>query len=303
MRYVFIINPVAGKGKGEEIIPKINEYFNGGNNYKVFVTEKQGHAQEIAKAEALTGEELRIFACGGEGTCFEVINGIIGYSNVSFGIIPCGSANDFLKYFGSKKHFLDLPSLINGQTIDIDLIKANEFYCINSCSVGMDAIVADQMRLFKRIPGISGNSAYKLALVKTFLSKIGVRLKIKIDGKPFGEKDCLFAVCANGPIYGGGFKSAPHANPMDNILDFTIIDKISKLKIPPLVKVYENGQHEGIDCCSMGRCTNMEIESENPMPVNLDGELIHRNKVEFQIAKKALKFILPEKIAAKILTK
>ncbi len=303
MRYIFIINPVAGKGKGEDIIPKIDEYFNGSDNYKIFVTQKQGHAQKIANAEALTGDELRIFACGGEGTCFEVINGIIGHSNVSFGTIPYGSANDFLKYFGGKKEFLDLPSLINGQTIDIDLIKANEFYCINSCSVGMDAIVADQMRLFKRIPGISGNTAYKLALVKTFLSKIGVRLKIKIDGKPFDEKDCLFAVCANGPIYGGGFKSAPHANPMDGNLDFAVIDKISKLKIPPLVKVYEKGQHEGLDCCTMGRCTSMEIESENPMPVNLDGELIHRNKVKFQIEKKALKFILPPKIAAEILTK
>ena len=59
-------------------------------------------------APAESGEELRIFAAGGEGTAFEVLNGVVGFDNVSIGVIPCGSANDFLKYFGNKEEFFDI---------------------------------------------------------------------------------------------------------------------------------------------------------------------------------------------------
>ncbi len=302
MRYVFIINPTAGKGNGTAIIPKIEDYFQNGEDYKIIVTEREGEGTELARQEAQTGDEIRMFACGGEGTCFEVVNGIAGYSNVTFGVIPCGSANDFLKYFGDKKLFFDIAAQVDGEEVEIDLIKADEFYCINCCSVGMDAIIADEMRLFKGIPGVSGNMAYKLSLLKTFLGKIGLKLKITVDGKCKEAKDYLFAVCANGPIYGGSFKAAPKANPFDGELDFVIIDPVSKLRIPKLVKVYENGNHEGIDICTMGRCKKMEIESDIDMPVNLDGELIHRKKIKFEIAQKALKFILPKGMKSELLT-
>lgn len=293
MRYVFIINPTAGKGNGTGIIPEIERVCKD-LDYKIFVTDRAGHAGELAKNEAETGDEICMFACGGEGTSFEVVNGIVGYDNVSFGVIPCGSANDFLKNFGDKKPFFDISAQLEGSTVQIDLIKANEFYCINCCSVGMDAIVADEMRLFKRLPGVSGNMAYKLSLLKTFLGKIGLKLKITIDGKTSDTKEYLFAVCANGGVYGGSFKAAPKASPFDQVLDFVIIDPVSKLRIPKLVKVYESGNHDGLDICTMGRCESMEIESETDMPVNLDGELIHRKKIKFEIAKQALRFIVPK---------
>ncbi|MBR3961696.1 MAG: diacylglycerol kinase family lipid kinase [Clostridia bacterium] len=293
MRYVFIINPTAGKGNGTSIIPEIEKTLEG-KDYKIYVTEKSAEGTEIARKEAESGEEIRMFACGGEGTGFEVINGIVGFGNVAFGVVPCGSANDFLKSFGNKEHFFDIAAQVAGEEKEIDLIKANEYYCINCCSVGMDAIVADGMRLFKRLPLISGSVAYKLSLLKTFLGKIGIKLKITIDGVQTAARDYLFAVCANGPIYGGGFKAAPNAVPFDGILDYVVINPVSKLKIPSLVKVYEQGRHEGLDICSMGKCRSMEIESEALMPVNLDGELVHLKKVEFSIAEKALRFIIPQ---------
>ncbi len=293
MKYVFIINPIAGKGNGENIVRDIKKYFENREDYEIYITEKSGEGTQIAKKIAKTNEKTRFFACGGEGTCFEVVNGIVGFDNAEFGVIPCGSANDFLKNFTSKEKFFDIAAQIEGETRKIDLIKAGEFYCINCCSVGMDAIVADGMRAFKGIPFISGNMAYKLSLVKTFLGKIGLKLGITIDGKKTHERDYLFAVCANGGIYGGGFKAAPKASPFDETLDFVIIKPVSKLRIPSLVKVYEKGNHEGLDICEMGRCTEMEIESSIDMPVNLDGELIHRKKIKFEVAKKALSFVVP----------
>ncbi len=304
MRYVFIINPVAGKGKGHKILPDlIRRHFGGSDNFEIYVTEHRGHAGEIAAAAASRNDDVRIYACGGEGTFFEVINSVIKHNNVSVGVIPCGSANDFIKFFGDKEDFLDIDSQLKGRSIEIDAIKADEFYCINSCSVGMDAVVADNMHIFKKWPLVTGSIAYKMALVKTFLGKTGMKLRLSIDGQDQGVGDYLFAVCANGPIYGGGYKSAPKAVPFDGRLNYTVVGTVPKKKMLRLVKLYELGLHEGIECCTSGECMSFSIECDRPMPINLDGEIIHRKKISFSIEKSVIRFILPAKIAEKFETK
>ncbi len=296
MRYVFIINPTAGKGKGpDSIIPKIKEYFKGREMPEIYVTEYQGQAKQLATAAAKGTERVRIFACGGEGTCFEVLNGIYGYGNVELGVIPCGSANDFLKFFGDKENFFDIEQQINAESIPIDLIKADEFYCINGCSVGMDAMVADGMKSFKRIPFVSGSMAYTLSVLRTLLKKIGIKIQTTVDGVKREAKECLFVVCANGPIYGGGYKAAPYATPMDGKLDYTVIGTVSKLKIPTLIGTYKRGEHEDLDICEMGQCQSLQVTAEREVPINLDGEIIHRKSINFEIVKKGINFVIPAK--------
>lgn len=152
MRYVFYINPAAGKGNSQEnIIKSINDYFSDkGQKYKIHITKAIGDAQIEARKEAETGDDIRMFACGGEGTVFEVLNGIVGFNNVELGVIPCGSANDFLKFFKTRDEFLDIAEQIDGDAVEMDLIKAGDKYCLNGCSVGMDAVVASRMSGFKR---------------------------------------------------------------------------------------------------------------------------------------------------------
>ena len=301
MRYVFIVNPVAGKGKGPDtVVPKINEYFKNADNYNVYITTYKGEAREIAEREAKTGDQVRIFPCGGEGTFFEALNGVIGYKNVEIGVIPCGTANDFLKYFGQKDLFFDIAKMCEGESVEVDLIKADDMYCINQCSVGMDAIVAERMQKFKKLPLVNGKTAYTLAIIKLFLGKIGLELNIKIDDNEPFKKDCLFAVCANGPVYGGGYSSAPSAVPFDGKLDFAIVDTVSKFKVIPFLKSYSDGTHEKYDFCSIGNCKTMEIYADKPFPVNLDGEIISKDHVKFELVKKAVRFILPKEIAAKL---
>lgn len=302
MRYVFIVNPVAGKGKGPDtVVPKINEYFKNGENYTVYVTSYKGEAREIAELQARTGDKVRIFACGGEGTFFEALNGVVGYDNVEIGVIPCGTANDFLKCFGEKELFFDIEEISEGVSVELDLIKADDMYCINQCSVGMDAIVAERMQKFKKIPFVTGKLAYTLALIKLFLGKIGLDLNIKIDDKIEISKNVLFAVCANGPVYGGGYTSAPNATPFDQKLDFTIVDTISKIKVIPFLKSYSDGTQGKYDYCTMGNCESMEIYADKPFPVNLDGEITPKTHVHFEIVKNAIKFILPKSLANKML--
>lgn len=304
MRYVFYINPTAGKGNLQQgIINSIKNYFaDKTENVKIHITKAVGDALACARGEAETGDEIRMFACGGEGTVFEVLNGIVGHSNVQLGVIPCGSANDFLKFFNNRDNFLNISNQIDGKAVEMDLIKAGDKYCLNGCSVGMDAVVARDMQIFKDLPLVSGTLAYNLAIVKTFLGKLGITANISVDGQPPERKNCLFAVIANAPYYGGGYKGAPDAVPYDNKLDFTLVNNISKLKILKFLKCYKNGEHKRLDFCTLKNCTSMEFTSETPIPVNLDGEIIKTKSMKFELVKNAVKFIVPKGITAKLLT-
>lgn len=297
MRYVFFVNPTAGKNDAYmKIIPQIEEYFNqNGGEYKIVFSTAKGDIQKKARTEAEKGDEVVMFSCGGEGTCFEMLNGVAGYDNVTISEIPTGSANDFLKCFGNeyKENFADINQMLNGITVEMDVIKADEFYCLNGCSVGMDAVVARDMAIFKNWPLVSGALAYKLAIVKTFFKKLGAVLDISIDGVHKYKKSCLFAVVGNGVAYGGGYYATPKVVPYDGKLDFTVIETINKLKILRFLKIYENGQHEKLSCCDMGNCSSLEFKAETEIPVNLDGEIIERKEMKFEIKRKFVKFLLP----------
>lgn len=304
MRYVFYINPVAGKGDAQKgIIDAINNYFaDKEENFKIHITTSVEDTLTSPRREAQTGDKIRMFACGGEGTVMTVLNGIIGYDNVELGVIPCGSANDFLKFFENRDSFLNIGEQIGGETVEMDLIKAGDKYCLNGCSVGMDAVVARDMSIFKGWPLVSGPLAYNLAIVKTFLGKLGITADISVDGEKPQRKDCLFAVIANAPYYGGGYKGAPDAVPYDNKLNFTLVDNIPKLKILKFIGLYKKGEHKNLDCCTLKTCNSMEFSSEKPIPVNLDGEIVETTHMKFELVKNAVKFVLPKGVAKKVLT-
>ena len=305
MKYVFFINPAAGKGAVQDgIINSIKEYFKDRqDDFIIHTTSYKGDAEKTARELAQTGEQLTMFACGGEGTVYEVLNGIVGYENVSLGVVPCGSANDFLKFFNEKQKFMELSRQIEGERISVDIIKAGDRYCLNGCSVGMDAMVANDMSLFKKWPLVSGPLAYKLAIVKTFLRKLGVKIKITVDNDEPYEAHCLFAVVANAPYYGGGYMAAPKADPSDNKLDFTQVDVISRFRVLKFLSLYSKGLHGKLDYCTMRNCNSMEFVSERPIPVNLDGEILESKGMKFEIVKDAVSFVVPKGVKVRELTK
>ena len=297
MRDVYIINPAAGKEDStKSLTEEIRKHY--GDDVTIIITEGHGDALLKARAEAEKGDEVRIFACGGDGTCFEVLNGIVGYENAAIGVIPIGSANDFIKYFGNehKPDFLNIEKQKNGKYMPIDLIKAGDKYCMNQCCAGFDARVADQMTKFKRLPFVSGSMAYNLSLIKNVLGKLGINIRVVTDGKEFFSGSALFAICANAPVYGGGYVSAPKAIPDDGVLDCITIKTIGLLKFLRLVGVYKRGEHEGLDVCNMGRCREFEFFAEHEVPISLDGEIIYADKLHCEIVEKKINLVVPEGI-------
>lgn len=296
MRYVFIVNPEAGKGKViQKTVEQIRAFFVERNSrYIIHYTSRAGHAKEIAQKEASVGDEITIFSCGGEGTNQEVVNGVIGCKNVIFGIIPCGTGNDYIKSYGTRQDFLDLTAQLNGNVIDVDLIRFEDKYSLNQCSCGMDAMVADNVRLFKGL--FKGVWAYNLSVIYTVFKKFDQRFRITIDGKQLPDIPCLFAVCANGQYYGGGYRSAPTAIPYDNKLEFSVIQTHSKIRMLSILPAYIKGRHIDKSYCRYGNCTSVRIDCDKEIPVNYDGEITYRKSVEFKLEKSAIRFLVPATI-------
>jgi len=294
MRHIFIVNPIAGKRLHKMFVSQVVDWFaQNGGSYEIVYTEYAGHCIEIAKALAQTGEKLRIYACGGDGTLFEAVNGAYGYSNVSVGHVPLGSGNDFIRYFGDKLRFLNIECLVNGSAITVDMLKVGTEYCINQCSAGMDAMAAANMVKFRHWPLVSGKVAYYLGIFYTFLKKIKFRFDIVIDDSDAIKQDCLFVVAANSQYHGGGFKGAPEANPMDGLIECVTINAVSRLKVLRLLGKYRNGKHVSLDIYNNYAAEKVALSADCDFTYVLDGEIRSGNNIEVSVVKNAVDFILP----------
>lgn len=128
LKHIFIINPSAGKNDSRQRIYTMAEALREkhGLDVQCMLTASVGHAATLARGLAESGEEVRLYACGGDGTVNEVANGIAGYANAAMTCIPIGTGNDFLKNFGADyERFLDAENLWNGETQALDLIDCS----------------------------------------------------------------------------------------------------------------------------------------------------------------------------------
>ena len=142
MRHLFIINPAAGK---PETTWQLEEQLRGVHfPYETAYTRKSGDALRIARVAAETGEPVRIYACGGDGTLNEVLNGAAGFDNAAITCVPKGTGNDFLKLFGPdyRRLFYDLEALAAGPQTPFDLMDCNGKLGLDVVCGGVDARIA-----------------------------------------------------------------------------------------------------------------------------------------------------------------
>lgn len=297
MKHLFIINPKCGKGISHDrcarsIIETMDK--TGIEDYEIHVTEYPGDGYEYTKKEVEKGDPIRVYACGGDGTLYEVVNACACRKNAEVAAYPLGSGNDFIRIFGNKKDLRNVADHVNGTVIEADLIKCGDKYAINQCSMGFDAEICAKQASFKKLPFLKGEAAYTAALLYCFFGKMKSRFTIQIDdGEPF-TSDVLFAVCGNSRWYGGGYMAAPKALIYDGMLDFVIVKKdCSKLKLLGLISPYKKGKHLSWDRTIFKRGKKMTVTSENKAAVNIDGESDFVNSSTFEIVEKGIKFVVP----------
>lgn len=298
MKHIFIVNPASGKGKAEgKIVPKIEAYFaaHPDVNGEIYITKAQGDGMAYVESIAKSGDPVRFYACGGDGTLYEVVNGAYRYPNAAVGIIPLGSGNDFARVFGSSEKLFDIDAQVTAPTQKFDLIDAGGSVAINQCSMGLDAEVCAKQAYFKKLPGVGGEFAYTMSLFYCLFRRLNSEFKVIVDDEQVFEGTMLFSLCANSRWYGGGYKGAPKAVPDDGLLDFIIVRKtVGRLKLAGLVGKYKRGEHLGWDFTRFVRGKKMQILSKNPAAVNVDGECAYVTESTFRLLESAIDIVMPD---------
>ena len=296
MKHLFIINPAAGsRNQTESYRKKIAEVCEKrGLDYSIRVSGAPGRCYKIAREAAETGKEYRLYACGGDGTLNEVVNGAAGYPNVSVTVFSGGSGNDFARMFSEPEAFKDLERLLDAEETEFDLIKCNDDYSLNICSVGLDARIGHDVANYKRIPLLSGFRAYAVSTVANVVKGIHEHYIVEVDGERIDGRFTLICAC-NGRYYGGGFCPVPTADPTDGKLEVLLVRDVSRLKVAQVVGAYKNGRYA--DFPKLIRhitADSIKIICDRETGINLDGEKREAEVIEMSVAKEKLRFFVPK---------
>ena len=296
MKHLFIINPVAGKGNNAGIPDLVRAAMEPrGLDFACVFTKAPGDATRIAAEAAAAGGELRLYACGGDGTLNEVICGAAGCPNAAITHFPCGSGNDFIKIFrDGAARFFYLGELLDPDEALLDLIDCNGRLACSLCSIGFDARVGIGMSDFKKLPFVSGPAAYRLSLLRNLLLGTHRPYRITLDGEDFSGELTLMAAC-NGRYYGSGFYVSPRAMPDDGILEFVLVRRVSLFTVASVVGHYANGEAEQYPkfiTCRSGR--SLHVVCDRPSIVNVDGERLDATEVCIRLSEKKLRFFYPK---------
>ena len=185
MTHLCIINPAAGsRDRTADYSEKIHAACHERNlDYEIQISDAPGRCREIARKAAESGREYRIYACGGDGTLNEVVQGAAGFDNVAVTVFSGGSGNDFVKLFDDPKAFFDLERLLSAREDTFDLIDCNGDISLNICSVGLDARIGTDVANYKRLPLLHGYSAYVASTVVNVVKGIAEHYVVEVDGE------------------------------------------------------------------------------------------------------------------------
>ena len=186
MKHLFIVNPTAGgKDSTSEVRAKVEEAFSTREGqYEIYVTRAPLDATEKIKSEASTGEHIRAYACGGDGTLNEVVTGAADYENLSVTCMPMGSGNDFIKQFPNPQAFYQPESFRTVTEKRLDLMAAAGCVAVNVCSVGFDARIGTQIDRYRRLPLLSGPRAYLASVAVNLIRGVVKPCRVEMPGIP-----------------------------------------------------------------------------------------------------------------------
>ena len=274
MKYIFIINAIAGRGRYKKILPNIEKICKERNiEYEIRYISEEKDGSQIASE--YKDEENVIYVVGGDGTITRTLAGIVGTKN-KLGVIPSGSGNDTYR---------TIKMLPKGET-KIDLAKINDTYFINVACTGVDAEVANNLDKLKETK-IPTNQLYNASIVYTFVKFKHKRMKLHTSIKDIDSKYTILSIC-NGAYYGGGFNIAPKAELTDGLLDIYYAEKMSKIKMIPLLLKMKRGKHEGKRKIHKFRTNHVEIDFEEEITFNVDGEKVTNNHFTIDILPKII---------------
>ncbi len=299
-RYKVIVNPISGRGNGEQSIPLIQNLLEQhGLSYDLVRTERPGHAIELAQQAALDGYDV-VVAAGGDGTANEVLNGLMqakqAGADATMGALCVGRGNDFAFGAGVPPTLeAGCAALAGGRRrlIDVGWVEGGLVpqgrYFGNGVGIGFDAVVGFEALKLKRL---SGFPSYIVAALKTiFLYYRAPLLRIEYGAFTVTQPSLMVSVM-NGRRMGGGFMMAPQSSPDDGLFDLCLAAHVGRVAIFPLILRFMKGTQATHKAITTGRAEHVIVRAvEGVLPAHADGETISVESRELTMG------ILPRQLA------
>tara|TARA_B100001750_G_scaffold102968_1_gene81418 strand:- start:1746 stop:2654 length:909 start_codon:yes stop_codon:yes gene_type:complete len=279
-RTYVIVNGAAGGGRcAGRCEPALATLRQDGFDLEVAHTERAGHATELARAAFAAGHR-RFISVGGDGTTFEVINGLMPEAvgqGVELGLLPLGTGNSFLRDFGILDSESALGALREWVPRPVDVVRATHrdgvFHYINLIGLGFTARAGDLTnRRFKAL----GPAGYVAAVL---ISVAGLEKPVdpvQIDGADYADaRPAVFLVFSNSKFTGGAMMMAPGADPTDGYLDVIRAGDIGRASLVKTFPKIFQGRHVDHPRVEATRAKRVEFRSPREQPVMVDGEIMH----------------------------
>lgn len=288
MNVLIIVNPLAGNGKA---LPRWERFRKTLTfSYEVLMTKGPKDATSIAKKASEMHEQLLLIAFGGDGTAHEVIEGVIGCTHCTVGVVGAGSGNDFGRGFVSFKTAAQLNHYVSSslltKSIDIGLLKLKDKDCyfVNNAGIGFDATVAfnvNHSSLKKRLNYLGlGKLAYTYYVVKTLVTFKRFSLTISNDQMDEEFQNVWFATVSNQPFFGGGMKISPDSIPSDGRIELTVVHDLSRLKLLLVFATVFLGKHTQFKEVQQFTSTSYKISTDQNVLRHTDGEFAGTTNID-----------------------
>jgi YegS/Rv2252/BmrU family lipid kinase len=295
-RHLLIVNPEAKHGDTAKLVPVIEKLLQHVEHDTV-ITESMGHAIELAAAAA---DYDVVVAVGGDGTVHEVLNGLMRIpapDRPALGLIPTGSGNDTRRTMGVPADISDAAlALATGERRRFDVGTCNGVYFNNSFAAGLDAKVTAKAVEYKITKRRSGLWLYLTALFHVLFHELhGYPVDVAFDGEAPRSAEVLIVAVTNGATYGGGFKITPEALPDDGLFDVCVIDPLglgaALLRLPFVIA----GKHTRMKPVHMSRHATVILTSADPLPAQIDGEVLLETRYEIAILPGEIEVVVPRR--------
>ena len=303
MKHIFIINSVSkSKGKRKKLFNRIIDICtNEKIDYDIYFTQGSGDAYRYARQIALTGQPVRFYACGGDGTVNETAAAVAGIPTAQFTVIPLGNGNDFIRNFGTKENYMDIVSLIYGKPVTVDLIKVNDRYCVNIMNIGLDRRVVSAASRIKKSKIIVGQAAYYSGVILSLIFLKKELLHFTFEDGSQSTNRLLLTLFANGCYYGSGFKACAEASLFDGLMDIMIVPPVGRLKFISLLGQYRKGNimstEFGKNKIIYKKCREVTLSRATPIRYCLDGELLSAKEIHLSMEPAAANFVVPADVS------
>jgi diacylglycerol kinase (ATP) len=301
-----IVNPAAGCGSTAKEWPRIHRQLTAaGLSFDFEFTLSKGQAIEIARRAAEAGYACLV-AVGGDGTVNEVANGILCSTRPAgtlLGQISCGSTCSFGRSVGIPRDYAGACSLLTGNgrtTIDVGVAgyrcrgQTMRRYFVNAADAGLASVIADS---WKYLPGGSGRRINHLLRTLTGLRCLGsqrntvFKLRFGDESKSESMLGCNITV-ANGQYLGDGMRMAPHARLDDGLLDIVTAGNLTRFELLKSWPRLYRGTHLGHSQIQERKAASLAIESDEPILIEADGEILGESPASFAVIPAALSIVV-----------